>query len=98
MSPDRERPSAPVRALRESHAAWNLPLHDSPTLDVADDVKEIRCALIEEEALEFREALAADDIVEVADTIADLLYVVYGAAVTFGIPIHEVFTEVHRST
>ncbi|HWD24999.1 MAG TPA: hypothetical protein VG368_06015 [Acidimicrobiales bacterium] len=97
MTPDREIPSAPVRALRESHAAWNLPVHHSPTLDVSDDVKEIRCALIEEEASEFREALAADDIVEVADAIADLLYVVYGAAVTFGIPIDEVFDEVHRS-
>jgi len=33
----------------------------------------------------------------VADAIADLLYVVYGAALTFGIPTAEVFAEVHRS-
>jgi predicted HAD superfamily Cof-like phosphohydrolase len=72
-------------------------MHDSPTLDVPSDVREIRCALIEEEAAEFREALEADDLVEVADAVADLLYVVYGAAVTFGIPIDEVFAEVHRS-
>jgi predicted HAD superfamily Cof-like phosphohydrolase len=90
-------PSAPVVALRESHAAWRLPMHTAPTLDVSDEVREIRCALIEEEAAEFREALEAGDIVEVADAIADLLYVVYGAAVTFGIPIDEVFAEVHRS-
>ena len=97
MTTDDPIPSAPVRALRESHAAWNLPIQHAPSLDVSDDVKEIRCALIEEEASEFREALEADDIVEVADAIADLLYVVYGAAVTFGIPIDEVFAEVHRS-
>jgi predicted HAD superfamily Cof-like phosphohydrolase len=29
--------------------------------------------------------------------LADLLYIVYGTAVTFGLPLEEVFTEVHRS-
>ena len=87
----------PVVALAESHHAQRLVTSQSPTLDVSDEVKELRCALIEEEAAEFRAALDADDIVEVADAIADLLYVVYGAALTFGIPVREVFTEVHRS-
>jgi predicted HAD superfamily Cof-like phosphohydrolase len=68
-----------------------------PTVDVPDAVKALRCDLIDEEAREFREALDARDIVEVADAIADLLYVVYGAARTFGIPVREVFAEVHRS-
>lgn len=74
-----------------------LVMNDVPTLDVPDAVRELRCALIEEEAAELREALDNDDIVEVADAIADLLYVVYGAALTFGIPVMEVFAEVHRS-
>ena len=87
----------PVAALRESHAAWRLDANDHPTLDVSDAVKAIRCALIEEEASEFRAAVEADDLVGVADAIADLLYVVYGAALTFGIPTAEVFAEVHRS-
>ncbi len=89
--------SAPVRALRAAHRAWRLPMPDEPTLDLPTEVREIRCALIEEEAAELRAALEASDIVEVADAIADLLYVVYGAAVTFGIPIDAVFAEVHRS-
>jgi predicted HAD superfamily Cof-like phosphohydrolase len=97
MTTDPNEPFTPVEALRESHAAWRLPMNDSPTLDVSSDVREIRCSLIEEEAAEFREAIEADDIVEVADALADLLYVVYGAAVTFGIPIDDVFAEVHRS-
>ncbi len=71
--------------------------NEVPTLDVPDQVKSLRCELIEEEAREFRDALEADEIVEVADAIADLLYVVYGAALTFGIPVREVFAEVHRS-
>ena len=86
-----------MAALRESHDAWRLDAHDHPTLEVPDAVKQIRCALIEEEAAEFRAAVEAGDLVEVADAIADLLYVVYGAALTFGIPADEVFAEVHRS-
>ena len=34
---------------------------------------------------------------KLAKELADLLYVVYGTAVSFGIPINEVFEEVHRS-
>ena len=45
-------------------------------------MKALRCALIEEVAAEFRAALEADDPVEVADALADLLYVVYGAALS----------------
>jgi len=92
-----DRAPDPSAALRESHAAWRLDANDHPTLEVPDAVKQIRCALIEEEAAEFRAAVEAGDLVEVADAIADLLYVVYGAALTFGVPADEVFWEVHRS-
>lgn len=68
-----------------------------PTLDVPADVRELRLRLIEEEVAELRDALADDDVVGVADALADLLYVSYGAALAFGIPIEEVFAEVHRS-
>jgi predicted HAD superfamily Cof-like phosphohydrolase len=84
----------PEIALRESHRVQHLVTNDVPTLDVPAELKELRCALIEEEAAEFRDALEANDIVGVADAIADLLY---GAALTFGIPATAVFSEVHRS-
>lgn len=41
--------------------------------------------------------LDANDIYEVADALADILYVVYGTAAEFGIPIDEIFAEVHKS-
>lgn len=87
----------PVVALRECHHVQRLAMNEVPTLDVPDEIKALRCALVEEEAAELRAALDADDIVEVADAVADLLYVVYGAALTFGIPVGAVFSEVHRS-
>ncbi len=66
-----------------------------PTLDVP--YRELHIALIEEELDELRTAMAADNLVEVADALADLLYVTYEAAFAFGIPIDDVFAEVHRA-
>lgn len=87
----------PKAMVEECWGRQGATFSDYPTLDVPQEVKELRCAIVEEEAQEFCEAVRADDLVEVADAIADLLYVTYGAALTFGIPIEEVFTEVHRS-
>ncbi len=70
------------------------------------DVVKLREKLISEEAREFRFASytmynATDrtpvSMVEIADALADLLYVVFGAAITYGIPIEAIFMEVHRS-
>lgn len=36
-------------------------------------------------------------IIEAADALADLLYVIYGAALEWGIPVDRVLAEVHRS-
>lgn len=58
----------------------------------------LREALIREEFDdELVPAMEAGNIVEIADALADILYVTYGAAVAFGIPIDECFAEVHRS-
>ena len=54
-------------------------------------------SLIQEEFDELREALAQQDIEAVAKELADLLYVVYGTAVSCGIDMAPVFREVHRS-
>jgi predicted HAD superfamily Cof-like phosphohydrolase len=57
----------------------------------------LRARLVVGETAEFVEALAAGDLVETADAIADLVYVTVGAAIAFGIDLPAVFDEVHRS-
>lgn len=59
--------------------------------------QDLAYALINEELGELREAINAKDIVEVADALGDLLYVVYGAALRFGMDLQPVFDEIHRS-
>jgi len=59
--------------------------------------RELRLDLIQEEFEELQEAIDNNDMVEVADALTDLLYVVYGAGHAFGIDLDECFLEVHES-
>ena len=53
--------------------------------------------LIQEEFDELKESMATGNLASVAKEMADLLYVVYGTAVSYGIDMEPVFQEVHRS-
>lgn len=57
----------------------------------------LRRRLIQEEVEELEAAHRDQDLVAVADALADITYVVVGMAVEYGIPLAEVWAEVHRS-
>jgi predicted HAD superfamily Cof-like phosphohydrolase len=57
----------------------------------------LRLDLIEEEVQELRDGLGRSSLLEVADALTDILYVVYGAGHAFGIDLDDCFHEVHRS-
>lgn len=92
--------------VRAFHKATGLPHPDCPVLP---DVKtqQLRANLIVEESNEFINALDVvrpadlvariNILTQIADALADLLYVTYGAAVTFGIDIQPVFQAVHEA-
>ena len=61
------------------------------------ETQDLRIDLISEELEELQLAITNNDIVEVADALTDLLYVVYGAGHAFGIDLDECFMEVHDS-
>ena len=62
-----------------------------------EEIQKLRKDLIEEELDEFSYALDNKNMVEIADALTDLLYVVYGAGHAFGIDLDDCFHEVHRS-
>ena len=62
-----------------------------------DEIQRLRLDLIEEELDELHYAIDNKDIVEIADALGDLLYVVYGAGPAFGIDLDECFKEIHAS-
>jgi len=50
-----------------------------------------------EEVSEFAAASEKGDLVGIADALGDIVYVVYGTALTYGIDLDAVMREVHRS-
>jgi predicted HAD superfamily Cof-like phosphohydrolase len=62
-----------------------------------EKIVQLRYDLIKEELDELSVAIKDEDIVEVADALTDLLYVVYGAGHSFGIDLDKCFAEVQRS-
>tara|TARA_Y100000356_G_scaffold71254_1_gene58738 strand:- start:1571 stop:1975 length:405 start_codon:yes stop_codon:yes gene_type:complete len=63
------------------------------------ETMELRIDLIEEELQELKDGILLGDgtLVDVADALTDLLYVVYGAGHSFGINLDKCFEEVHNS-
>jgi predicted HAD superfamily Cof-like phosphohydrolase len=62
-----------------------------------DETVSLRIALIREELNELISACVDRDLVEIADGLADILYVTYGAGHAFGIDLDSCFDEVQRS-
>ncbi|MGC4097446.1 MAG: MazG nucleotide pyrophosphohydrolase domain-containing protein [Nitrospira sp.] len=78
------------------HSKFEIVVQATP-MDLNEDTKELRVRLIQEEFDELKEAMAAGNLAAVAKELADLLYVTYGTAVSYGIDMDPVFREVHRS-
>ncbi len=88
--------SAAQAMVREFHAATGLVINDWPTI-VDHKCAILREKLIAEEYTEFIKAQNEQDLTQIADALGDLLYVVLGAAVSYGIAIEDIFDEIHRS-
>lgn len=80
--------------IREFHRGFGYPTPNRPTIEAN---YELRHRLIKEELEEYYDACDDKDIVEIADAIGDMLYLVMGAAVEHGIDIDPIFNEIHRS-
>ncbi|MDF0665317.1 MAG: MazG nucleotide pyrophosphohydrolase domain-containing protein [Nitrospira sp.] len=78
------------------HKKFEIVVRPVPT-DLNEETKQLRVRLIQEEFDELKEAMAAGNLAAVAKEMADLLYVTYGTAVSYGIDMEPVFQEVHRS-
>ena len=84
------------KMVQEFHEQFDI--HISATPSTPDHATQIlRNRLIQEEFEEFQEAMQSQDLSAMAKELADLLYVVYGTAVSLGIDMEPVFKEVHRS-
>lgn len=82
--------------VRAFHEAFEHPILPFPQVPGVNR-KTLRARLVTEEYHEFIDALQRNDLVELADAIADLIYVLQGTALEYGIDMNPVWAEVHRS-
>lgn len=86
-----------ARDVYEFHRSYGLPISEVPTVHVGDGQAALRQSLVDEEVAELRRAVMDGDLVEIADALADIVYVVYGTAWVYGIDLDAVLAEVHSS-
>ena len=86
----------PQAMVETFHRLFDILVQRRPG-QIDEGTRVLRERLIEEEFDELRQAMRQEDLSAVAKELADLLYVVYGTAVSYGIDMEPIFREVHRS-
>lgn len=79
--------------VTEFHRAFDIAV--AQPLTVA--LRALRATLIDEEAREEIDAIESSGLPEIAQELADLVYVAYGTAISLGIDLDAAITEVHRA-
>ena len=87
-----------LNQVAEFHKTFNAPILDTPQIPSKERC-ELRVELLQEELNELKQAIADNNIVEVADALCDLQYVLSGAVLEFGLgeKFVTLFNEVQRS-
>ena len=91
----RLQPLSNFEKVRQFERKFRNPAPPVPTKPT-EEQEELRLRLIDEERRELGHAMEEGNLQDTADALADLLYVVYGAAVSFGINIDICFADVHE--
>lgn len=86
--------------VAEFHDCFGLAQSKEPNHDVFQDssLVRLRYSLIHEEVHEFLEAVEARDCVEIVDALCDILYVVYGTGVSFGVNLDRMISSMFSDT
>ncbi|ESU20336.1 hypothetical protein FEDK69T_28530 [Flavobacterium enshiense DK69] len=88
-----------LNAVKEFHDAFGLGVGQEPKGCLGDQVNMLRFNLMKEENEEYLEAVQNNDLVEIADALGDMLYILCGTILEHGLQhkIEEVFDEIQRS-
>jgi len=88
-----------LNAVRLFHETYGLGVSEEMKADLGTLKNELRFNLMKEENEEYLEAVQNNDIVEIADALGDMLYILCGTILEHGLQhkIEEVFDEIQRS-
>ena len=86
-------------AVKEFHTAFKIGHLESPKANLGEAKNMLRFNLMKEENEEYLEAAQNNDLVEVADALGDMLYILCGTIIEHGMQdkIVEVFDEIQKS-
>ena len=88
-----------IEAVKAFHTAYKLGFRETPKADLGVAKNALRFNLMKEENEEYLEAANDNDLVEVADALGDMLYILCGTIIEHGLQhkIEDVFNEIQRS-
>lgn len=88
-----------LNAVHEFHAAFKLGINTTAVADITERRKMLRYELMKEENEEYLEAAQNNDLVEIADALGDMLYILCGTIIEHGMQdvIENVFDEIQQS-
>lgn len=88
-----------IDAVKAFHSAFKIGYRETPKADLGIDKNELRFNLMKEENEEYLEAAKNNDLIEVADALGDMLYILCGTIIEHGLQykIEAVFDEIQKS-
>lgn len=90
-------PDHEMRDVRDLHRKFQLTVGEDGPQMLDRQKAEERHNFLEEELLEFYQAMANEDFAGMADALVDLVYVAKGTAVMMGLPWEELWDDVQRA-
>ncbi len=90
---------AKIEAVEQFHNSFGLGVSENMKADLGTKKNMLRFNLMDEENKEYLEAANNNDMIEVADALGDMLYILCGTIIEHGMQykIEEVFNEIQRS-
>ncbi len=88
-----------INSVKEFHKVFNLDFLEFPKANIGHEKNKLRFNLMKEENEEYLNAANNDDLIEVADALGDMLYILCGTIIEHGFQykIDEIFDEIQNS-
>ena len=88
-----------IECVEEFHEIYKLGNSKNPIGKLENEKEKLRFELMKEENEEYLEAAEKGNVIEIADALGDMLYIVCGTIIEHGMQnvIEEVFEEIHKS-
>jgi predicted HAD superfamily Cof-like phosphohydrolase len=88
-----------IDSVKEFHTAFKIGHSETPIANLGENKNILRYHLMKEENEEYLEAVQNNDLIEIADALGDMMYILCGTIIEHGLQykIEAIFEEIQRS-